>query len=177
MKQRLLPALALLLLTQCKKAETDPASALPPETQTGANTFGCLLNGQPWTPSSNYGPANFRLTYDPTYAGGSLLIRAYQADAHKVTQYIAIGGSPINRLGTYIITEALSSTCGASYTYQDGSPCSDYSYYNYKPGFIMRGQLTITRMDQIVSGTFGFILAQTGCDTIKVTQGRFDYKL
>ena len=29
----------------------------------------------------------------------------------------------------------------------------------------------------IISGTFAFTLAQPGCDTIKVTQGRFDKKL
>ena len=40
----------LLGLSQCKKNDSgpaDPASQLPPATQSGANTFGCLLNGQP----------------------------------------------------------------------------------------------------------------------------------
>jgi hypothetical protein len=44
----------------------------------------------------------------------------------------------------------------------------------------MQGQLVITRLDMsagIIAGTFSFTLAQTGCDTIKVTQGRFDKKL
>ena len=40
--------------------------------------------------------------------------------------------------------------------------------------------LNITRYDLqagIVSGTFNFVLAKPGCDTVKVTHGRFDYKL
>ncbi len=41
----------------------------------------------------------------------------------------------------------------------------------------MRGEVIITRLDRIVSGTFNFSLAQTGCDTLKITQGRFDYTL
>lgn len=46
--------------------------------------------------------------------------------------------------------------------------------------YITSGTLTITRLDQqagIIAGTFSFTLAQPGCDTIKVTQGRFDKKL
>ena len=42
------------------------------------------------------------------------------------------------------------------------------------------GYVDLTRLDNqqgIVSGTFAFTLAQPGCDTIKITNGRFDYKL
>ena len=39
--------LSLLLLPGCQKADPAPVDPLPPATQTGANTFGCLLNGQP----------------------------------------------------------------------------------------------------------------------------------
>ncbi len=47
-------------------------------------------------------------------------------------------------------------------------------------GTYHKGTLTITRFDLnagIISGTFDFVLAKPGCDTIKVTQGRFDRKL
>ena len=47
---------ALLGLSQCKKH--DPESALPPATQTGASTFGCLVNGQAWTPKGNNSYSN-----------------------------------------------------------------------------------------------------------------------
>jgi hypothetical protein len=29
----------------------------------------------------------------------------------------------------------------------------------------------------IISGTFDFVLAKPGCDTVRVTQGRFDKRL
>jgi hypothetical protein len=39
--------LAITGCTSCKKEVTD-ASGLPPATQTGAKTFGCLINGKPF---------------------------------------------------------------------------------------------------------------------------------
>ena len=53
MLRRRLLCLCLLLLTQCKEPPPappqNPVSLLPPETQTGQRTFGCLVNGQAWT--------------------------------------------------------------------------------------------------------------------------------
>ncbi|MBO0356923.1 hypothetical protein J0X19_03110 [Hymenobacter sp. BT186] len=43
-----------------------------------------------------------------------------------------------------------------------------------------RGTLTITRLDLtagIISGTFDFTLYKPGCNSIRVTDGRFDYQL
>ncbi|RYY18829.1 MAG: hypothetical protein EOO36_07240 [Cytophagaceae bacterium] len=180
MKPLLLPALALLLLTQCQKADSGPAKPedqLPAATQTGQHTFGCLLNGQPWTPGGNVGPLNYRLIYDPGYAGGDLEIRAYRyIDALKGTQYFIISGAPVTKTGTYLID---GKTIGVYY--KSGVKGSCYEYYN-DPKLTVHGQLIVSRLDLtpsigIMSGTFNFKLYQPGCDTINVTQGRFDYKL
>ena len=74
---RLSPLLlaALLGLSTCRHTDFGPAKLedqLSPTTQTGAGTFGCLLNGQPWTPAGYDGHPNFILTYDAGYAGGAL---------------------------------------------------------------------------------------------------------
>lgn len=171
-------ALPLALLLGCKKTSsgpTKPEDQLPPATQTGQHTFGCLLNGQPWTPGGNVGPLNYRLIYDPGYAGGDLEIRAYHyVDALKDTQYFLITGASINKTGTYSLDGKM-----AGVYYKSGVKGSCYEY-DTAPGTITSGQLTISRLDLtqgIVSGTFNFKLFQPGCDTIKVTQGRFDYKL
>ena len=169
---------ALLGLSQCKKNDSGPAKPedqLPPATQTGAHTFGCLLNGQPWTPSGSVGTANYRLIYDPGYAGGDLEIRAYRyVESLKDTQYFLITGAPISKIGTYPIDGI---TCGVYYDSAVKGPCQEY---HRAPGLTTHGQLVISRLDLtqgIVAGTFSFKLWQPGCDTIKVTQGRFDYKL
>ncbi|WP_210514209.1 hypothetical protein [Hymenobacter terricola] len=70
---KLLFFLALLaLLTQggCNKKDpapdppASPLDQLPPETQTGQHTFGCLVNGQAWTPAgSPFGGPLFTTQY------------------------------------------------------------------------------------------------------------------
>lgn len=47
MKQLIVPLTAALLLTGCSK-KSDPQAALPPATQEGRNTGGCLIDGQPF---------------------------------------------------------------------------------------------------------------------------------
>ena len=49
MRRKLLLYLCLATPTQCSKCKKDDPALLdqfPPATQTGANTFGCLVNGQ-----------------------------------------------------------------------------------------------------------------------------------
>lgn len=171
---------ALLGLSQCKKSDPDPAKPedqLPPATQTGQHTFGCLLNGQPWTPSGYVGHPNFITTYDAGYAGGNLTIRVNRTiPADGINQTLLIGGTSITKAGTYNFSN--NGPAGAYYNSGVAGNCHEYYYTN--PGFLMTGQLTVTRLDQqkgIVAGTFDFNLWQPGCDTVKVTKGRFDYTL
>jgi len=175
---------ALLGLSQCKKkSDPAPVDQLPPATQTGANTFGCLLNSQAWTPSGNDGTENYRVTYDPTYHGGNLSIRVYRyiGDTGKFQSFL-IGGDQINQTGSYsFITSSTFPTPGPRNIYFfDGTqsrPCNDYGT---NPGTTTKGQLVVTRLDLtagIISGTFAFTLYQPGCDSVRVTQGRFDKKL
>ena len=179
MKRTLLPALALLLLTQCKKAAPDPVSQLPPATQTGANTFGCLLNGQPWTPSGNYGPPNFRLTYDPGYHNGTLQIKAYRFAGvnNNIYQILTFGATHVSQPGAYSF--ALGGENGVIYMDTgQAAPCNQYSYFSSLT--YQSGTLVITRFDlaqHVIAGTFSFKLFRPGCDTLRFTQGRFDYKL
>jgi hypothetical protein len=91
----LLIATALAFITCCKKTDSLDAelAKLPPITQTGANTFGFLLNGQPWVPAGNNGSGNnLSIDYDPMFNNGILGIAAYNAIAiSNGTQYAGIG--------------------------------------------------------------------------------------
>lgn len=178
MKRYLLYA-ALLLLTQCSKCKKDdpaPEEQLPPATQTGANTFGCLINGQPYLPSGNNGTANYAVLYDPGFQDGSLDVRTYRHIGNTTEQSLIIGGTSINQVGIYSLTSP--SSQGVIFLDENQAfPCNRFA--NDKKVFT-KGHLTITRLDMtagIIAGTFEFTLAQPGCDTIKVTQGRFDKKL
>ncbi len=53
-------------------------------------------------------------------------------------------------------------------------------YYSQDIGTYCRGTLTITRLDLtagVISGTFAFTLYKPGCDSVRVTNGRFDKKV
>ncbi|HEX8428398.1 hypothetical protein [Hymenobacter sp.] len=181
--RKLLLYASFLLLTQCSKCKDNdptPEAQLPPATQTGAGTFGCLLNGEPWTPKGNDGRENFRITYDPGYAGGSLSIRAYRYPAPSNTgphQYINLGGDRISQTGSY----PLVLVGDRKVFYTDTGKTFPCDYYGEVPDVsYRRGTLTITRLDLqagVISGTFSFTLYKPGCDSIKVTQGRFDKRL
>ena len=85
-----LPLLAALLgLGQCTK--DDPEASLPPATQTGANTFGCLVNGQVWTPKGNNGSSNYSVSYDPTYRKGTLNVGTYRYIGQGANDYQMVG--------------------------------------------------------------------------------------
>jgi hypothetical protein len=166
---------ALLGLSQCKKNDPDPASQLPPATQTGANTFGCLLNGQPWLPGGNDGTANYSVYYDYTYAQGTLSVATYRLTGKGGDeQDLGLNSDSLRTTGTYKLRAM--GHHQASFI----NATTNCRYYATDPGTYCQGTLTITRLDRalgIVSGTFAFTLARPGCDTIKVTQGRFDKKL
>ena len=182
MKTKLPLSLAVLLLTQCSKckndpAPADPASQLPPATQTGANTFGCLVNGQPLTPKGNTGSSNFDVTYDPSFRGGDLNIGAYRiADGRR--QYFSISAAPVTNIGVYSFTRP-TGVCTANYADTPGSSNGCNLIYSDQDVIYRSGHLQITKFDtrsRIVSGTFDFKLLQAGCDTLNITQGRFDAK-
>ena len=167
---------ALLGLSQCKK-KSDPApmDQLPPITQTGANTFGCLVNGQAWMPKGYNGTSNYSVSYDKGINGGIFSLQTYRyPDASNTFQSIALDVSSNLQVGSYSFqnpqrTRAVFNDTGRCYW----SSADSATIYR-------RGTLTISRLDLqagIISGTFAFTLYKPGCDSIRVTQGRFDKKL
>jgi hypothetical protein len=164
-------SLCVLLSGCCKKDTPQPLDQLPAATQEGKNTFGCLLNGQAWTPKGYNGTSNYSVSYDPTFNGGSFDIAVYRLDKDN-TQYLYIYSDGINAIGTYSLTDPHK---GAS-TFINDNQCT----YDRSNNIYRKGNLTITQLNLnkgIISGNFEFTLAKPGCDTIRVTNGRFDKKL
>jgi hypothetical protein len=170
-----------LLSSSCKKHVIQPAnqlSLLPPATQTGARTFGCLINGQAFVPHNRSlleGPmmqCNYVYTaggYFFTVGGGNKNSDGSISDIILETDSLAVSeGQTIKLTDHYINGKAFGD-------YQIINAPS-YSYYYYT-NQILTGQLTITKLDlakQIASGTFYFNVLSNSGDTVKVTNGRFD---
>ena len=152
-----------------------PGGPTAPATQTGANTFGCLVNGQPWTPQGNDGSSNYTVSYDRTYHDGTLGVAAYRIwNNSQRIQTIGVNSDSIKNVGRYRF-KTLGRHGAAFGDHQTGC-----RYYSQDSATSCRGYLTISRLDLqagVVSGTFEFTLAKPGCDTVRVTQGRFDRKL
>lgn len=163
----------LVGLIACKKNELSPLEQLPPATQTGANTFGCLVNGKAWTPKGNSGvKPNFQLLLVPDAKGNIIDIRAYRLDNGSRTD-LGIGS-------------LVTSDGNLTYHYQNKNSINigiinSMCNISVHDSLFRDGSITLTRYDLangIISGTFKCNLYKPNCgDTIKITNGRFDAKL
>lgn len=160
------------LFAACKKdSPQDELSKLPPTTQTGANTFGCLVNGKAWMPAGGGVFDNLlSVIYDPTFQGGNLSIRAKKI-MNGTTTRITLNGDSINFVGVY----PLLLHSHFNVVYSDQINCDFHTYYDTP----LSGSLNISKFDttnRIISGTFSFKVSTAGCGIIDVTEGRFDVK-
>ncbi len=158
----------LLLSASCKKQSKNPIDNLPPATQTGANTFGCLVNGEVWIPKGGLLNRELNLTYDSGYINGAFDIVAKRFLPEESSETFNIGIYNINTTGTFDVAK------NKVVVYYRNANC----YYNTnEPVNFHSGTLNITLLDlkaKIISGTFNFKLEKTGCPTIIATEGRFD---
>ncbi len=167
-KQLLWLALLIAMLATCK--HKDPEPALPPETQEGKNTFGCILNGQLWTNSQRQGGSPATLEAVPE-ADGILSIRAFQRDNGR-NENISFFAQKIDKVGTYPI----STTTSARFVDREKS----IDYGSIDNDIIYSGELVITRFDipnRIVAGRFNFKLQKQDGLTFEATEGRFDLEM
>ncbi len=156
----------LLLSSTCEKNNPEPIDRLPEATTTGANTFGCLLNGEVWINSAG-GLLNDNLNADYGAALDLLNVGA-QNTAGEIFQGITMS-AVLPDIGTYALNHVSYGNrpepCSRNFTEQNVPLDTD----NF---------LEVTRLDLqegIVSGRFAFVLVDNICgDTLRFTDGRFD---
>ncbi len=153
-------------------------TALPPETQTGANTFGCLVDGKllvPYSDDSNVEPLIKDLA-SPQGGLFQLLGKYYKNNKRHLSCDFVLKN--LTQEGIYILklkypNPNLEKTDGAIASIND-----EYFYMlNPKSTFTVE----VTKFDQknyIVSGRFYGTLYHEKDSTrkVEITQGRFDVK-
>ncbi len=162
---------SILLLLGCSACKTDslsPKEGLPDDTQQGLNTFGCLVNGEVWLPKAPF--LKNKLVYE--YSNGLFSISADKIDKNF---HQAIGIRIEENLNSPIAynLESYPEHKATFFDLERDPPC----FYDRKA--VKKGELKITKLDtanHIIAGTFAFTVWTEGCDTIKVTDGRFDLK-
>lgn len=151
-------AFSFLLFTgmQCKKtSDTTKEEVLPAETQTGADTFGCLLNGKVWLPKGKFPYSGLTTTIE---------FNILSIGASKSNEAIGLGVRNVLGVGTY-----------------DLSLAENEVEYIIDSQIFKRteGVLNVTKFDknkQIISGKFWFTAKSDMGQIINITDGRFDVK-
>ena len=163
----LLPLL-MLTLQHCDKNDPKPLTELeklPPATQSGKRTFGCLVDGKAWVIEQITDVSAF-------YQTGTFGM--YAGITNKLFYSV---------MSIHIDDQNLSET-----TYQlsevNGVDSEDARYFDhrtsceYLTGLEYGGTVTITHIDKInfiISGTFEFEAYSEDCTkVVKVSDGRFD---
>jgi len=173
---KLTSKLTLLLLLsiivscdKCKKEDTPNqigTTVLPPATTTGENTMGCLINGEVWLPlKENYfGNLVYDVSFEvaPLSQGGGVSIQAV-----KGSEVLLVFAEDVTDIGVYY--------------YHNWAYISNYNYANncgiYRLDSTYINSVEITNLDyseNIVSGLFQMRLINEECDTLTITEGRFD---
>jgi len=171
----------VLLAAACKKDA--PEAGLPPATQTGANTGGCLINGE---------------RFVAVEQGGSLLSNPIPAlgggFAFDSVYYVTLSGIYKGQRATVMLflRTRVAGTYQLNHTtqyYPQGDPLRVFSHATFSTAgsggetYVTNsqhtGQVVLTRADVqagIAAGTFEFTAASTfdPSKTVTVTSGRFD---
>ncbi len=166
--------LFLLTASECKKPKQltpDNPYGLPNATQTGANIFACRLNGQNWISKSSIFNLGGGITKDTLYAHGSNPISStyYEQFDIAITDFVT---------GRNFFM--LNDTTRRFAKFSTNKPCFlNASGYGIGYGKNYTGELSLTKVDtvnKILSGTFWFNIKTDYCDTLKITDGRFDIR-
>ena len=182
MKHLLLLSLFTAFLWACHK-DQDPApktqvELLPPATQEGKRTFGCLIDGKAWTPKAGFVPPPISVSYDEIT--GALIISARRNIGIDGLSQSVNFFSTARSTGAFVLPIAKSSIIDTSsfctaqpFGYINGIGLNVFENYS-------EGGLFITKLDLatgIISGTFEYDAYSPECnDTVRITEGRFDVR-
>lgn len=149
---------------------TEPIDQLPPATQTGAGTFGCLLDGEVFLPGNV--PNKLDCVYQYVDGGYYFSLQGSKRDSNNNVILIGLSSKnlEINQNTTYQLKEKIDQNAYGTYFFN-----TDLFYTNQ----IHTGELTITKLDfdnHIASGTFWFDVKDGDGVVHQIREGRFDVR-
>lgn len=178
----LLLLMCFFSFSQCKKTKTNPIGELPPETQTGANTFGCLVDGKAFTPggSSLSGPnkgAVYQYLIPGTPNGYTFAVSGTDKRNPENISIVGFGFDSVRiTTGNYVFKTRKNGQGGAGYRKIE----ANYPNGNlFNTNETVSGELLIKKFDtihQIVSGTFWFNAINSSNEKVEIREGRFDMR-
>jgi hypothetical protein len=168
--------ISLLIITTflacCNKDDnptpTNPVDQLPPATQTGANTFGCLLDGQVFKPGLTNNSLDCVYQFIDNEYYFSLQGNKRDTNNNIILVGLSTKAKQIEQNNTYQLLENIIGNAYGTYAY-----ATIFTYTNQ----INSGELKITKLDftnNIVSGTFWYDIKDSQNVVHQVRDGRFD---
>ena len=172
--------LLLVYFSSCKKIKTTPLLTEP--TQVGANTFSCLISGNPLIARSSISQTSPSVLYQ--LHNGNAELQIYGGDYAKDPARnigIFLRASEF-KVGTYkldsgqALVQANVQGGHGGYIILGGG---ESMATGYDTGAAHQGTVTFSRVDipsGIFSGTFEMEVSDTNGKVIQISQGRFDLK-
>jgi len=168
----LLGLCVILTASRCKKNVGPPSDnpyGLPNATQTGANIFACRINGQNWISKTE-------IFYMGASLGNDTLGITGSAGSYSFQDIIINLYKNFQQGSLYNLGDSLK---GRLFYLADTSCLGAGGRGSIVTSHAVSGSLTLTRLDRtnkIFSGTFNCRIPIPKCDTLNVTDGRFDIK-
>lgn len=171
MKNLLFLFIAALTLSCCDKDDDKPIAEidkLPPATQTGANTFGCLLDGEIFKPGIYHN--SYQCFYQYVNGKYYFWVSGNMKDKNQNSIEVGVG------------TEKLSISEGQILNLYERVDGNSFGIYLFNIDFnntstVNTGELKITKLDMknnIVAGTFWFDVKDNKGVIHQIREGRFD---
>ncbi len=175
MKKILLLLTLSTLLACCNKDETlappqTPVSQLPPATQTGANTVGCLLDGEVFKPDNRQNSTNCFYQFVNSKYYFTVAFRKSDKNNNLLGIDVGTNAKEIFEGETYDLITFLPNNASATFIFNLTQNFTDN---------IHKGELKITKLDKInfiVSGTFWFDVIDSNGVIHQIREGRFDMR-
>jgi hypothetical protein len=165
-----------LVICGCDKdndQQTNPIDQLPPATQIGANTFGCLLDGVVFKPGTTNN--SYQCFYQLVDGEYYFSVNAnYQKAGILKSIGIATEKRTISQGQTLNLIERTFGNAYATYYIANSNTGIDELQYT---STINTGELKITKLDftnNIVSGTFWYDIKDNQNIVHQIREGRFD---
>lgn len=162
----------IFIIISCKKDQLD---LLPEKSNTGANTFGCLIDGQAFIAKVPFGINNpLSITNSYSETDNLFLIQGNYEDKDGFISYLGFYLFITHGTGEYAIV--INQNELKTYVYRDKNETKEYYMFPEDSGTIQISYFNET--EHIISGEFEMSVTNIAdnSDRIEITQGRFDIK-
>jgi len=175
--KRIIVILIIVLIAACEKEKTPLPTELPPISEEGKNTFGCMIEKEIYVPEKRrtswsipgpqFEPIEFNFPLYPIYTFRVSTIRLVDEDDYLMDAEVEfMVDSSVSTIGEYRFSHLK----------------VKYENVFYYADTLNNGLLNISKYDSIkgiISGTFNFTVIDknnTNSKILNITKGRFDLK-